>query len=188
MATIDPNRGPACDMKGQTMPRDTISITIDDVSVFTKSLRNSLKQHEGLPGHATMLGFVAKAAGYDNFQHLKAVKPATTVYVPAEKKRMERALRVFDAGIMTRWPKQTSVQALCMWVFWADLPARQDMTETQVNDILNTRHSFKDHALLRRSLVDHRLVTRANDGSKYRRIEQAPPEDATVLIAAQRPS
>jgi len=170
------------------MPRDTISITIDDLSVFTKALRNTLKQHDGLPGHATMLGLVAKAAGYDNFQHLKAAGPATTAYVPTEKKRMERAMRVFEDGMMTRWPKQTSVQGLCLWVFWAALPAREEMTEKQVNALLNARHSFKDHALLRRSLVDHKMVTRAADGSKYRRIEQAPPEDATFLIAAQRPS
>jgi hypothetical protein len=175
-------------MKGQIMPKDTISITIDDLSVFTKSLRNALKLHDGLPGHAKMLGLVAKAAGYNNFQHLKAARPATTAYVPTEKKRMERAMRVFEGGIMTRWPKQTSVQGLCMWVFWATLPAHEDMTESQVNALMIARHSFKDHALLRRSLVDHKLVTRAADGSKYRRIEQAPPEDAAHLIAAQRPS
>jgi hypothetical protein len=180
--------GPACDMKGQIMPRDMISLTIDNLSVFTKTLRNTLKQHDILPGHATMLGLVAKAAGYDNFRHLKADGPPSSTYVPTKKKRMERAMRVFENGIMTRWPKQTSVQGLCMWVFWAALTAREDMTEKQVNALLNARHSFKDHALLRRSLVDHKMVTLALDGSNYRRIEQAPPEDAAFLIAAQRPS
>ncbi len=170
------------------MPRDTISITIDDLSVFTKTLRNKLKQHDGLPGHATMLGLVAKSAGYDNFQHLKAEKVATTAFVPTEKKRMERALRVFENGTMTRWPKQNSVRELCLWVFWAALPAREDMTEKQVNALLTARHNFKDHALLRRALVDLKMVTRRPDGSIYRRVELAPPEDAGFLIAAQRPS
>jgi len=57
------------------MPRDTIPITISDLSAFTKTLRNSLIQQDTLPGHATMLTLVSKAAGYDNFQHLKAAKP-----------------------------------------------------------------------------------------------------------------
>ena len=170
------------------MARDIISITIDDLSMFTKSLRNTLKQHDGLPGHATMLGLVAKAAGYENYQHLKAIKPDVKTYQPVEKKRMERALRIWDNGIMTRWPKQTSVQGLCLWVFWAALPAKQDMTETEVNEVLNARHAFKDHAILRRSMVEHRMIQRTTDGSVYRRIEQAPPDDAAFLIAAQRPS
>jgi hypothetical protein len=143
--------------------------------VFTKTLCNTIKQHDGLPGQATMLGLVAKAAGYDNFRHLKAIGPPSSPYVPTERKRMECAMRVFEGGIMTRWPKQTSVQGLCMWVFWAALPVRENMTEKQVNALLNARHSFMDQALLRRSLADHKMVTRAVDGSNYRRIEQAPP-------------
>ena len=170
------------------MARESISITIDDLSIFTKSLRNSLKQHDGIPGHATMLGLVAKAAGYDNYQHLKAVKPATAPAALPQPKRMERALRIWQDGVMTRWPKQTSVQGLCLWVFWAALPAKQDMTETEVNDVLNARHAFGDHAILRRSMVEHRMLQRTTDGSVYRRIEQVPPEDAAALIAAQRPS
>ncbi len=37
-------------------------------------------------------------------------------------------------------------------------------------------------SLLRRSLIDHRLVERATDGSWYRRIEQAPPPEALAMI------
>ncbi|SFS12721.1 DUF2087 domain-containing protein [Yoonia litorea] len=171
------------------MAREAIAITIDDLSQFTKTLRNALKQQDNLPGHATMLGLVAKAAGYENFQHLKAAAPQTKPsFEPEQKKRMERALRIWDNGIMTRWPKQTSMQGLCLWVFWADLPANQDMTEKEVNAILKARHSFKDHAILRRSMVEHRLVKRTTDGSVYRRIEQTPPPEALHLIASQRPS
>lgn len=170
------------------MARETIAIKIDDLSQFTKSLRNALKHHDRLPGHATMLGLVAKAAGYDNYQHLKAVKPAVPDYIPEEKRRMERAKRVWRGGVMIRWPKQTSVQDLCLWVFWADLPANTDMTEKEVNAILMERHTFNDHPILRRSMIANRMLTRTIDGSVYRRIEQAPPEDALHLIKAQRPS
>lgn len=169
------------------MPREAISITINDLSGFTKSLRQALEKRDTAPSHATMLTMVAKAAGYDNYQHLKAARPATAK--PATNKRRDRALRVFQDGIMTRWPKQTNIQGLCLWAFWAALPARSDMSEAQVNAILKAGHSFGDHALLRRSLIDHRLVKRTTDGKTYRRIEQAPPPDAIALIGAvQRPS
>ncbi|MEL6840249.1 MAG: DUF2087 domain-containing protein [Pseudomonadota bacterium] len=170
------------------MPRDIHTVTIPDISTFTKTLRASLHGQKTVPSHAKMLSLVAKAAGYANYQHLKATTP--TEKQPRPNKRFERAWRAFDAGgVMTRWPKQTHVQGLCLWVFWARLPAKTDMTESDVNAILKAGHSFGDHALLRRSLIDHRLVTRTKDGKTYRRIEQAPPPDAAVLIAqVQRPS
>lgn len=164
------------------MPRDIHAITIPDISTFTKALRNSLKQHDGVPGHTKLLTLIAKAAGYDNYQHLRAAKPGTSK--ATHSKQLEKALRVFDAdGIMTRWPNQTAVQGLCLWVFWARLPARTDLSEKEVNAILKAGHGFGDHALLRRSLIDHRLVTRTANGKIYRRIEQAPPPDAAALIA-----
>lgn len=170
------------------MPRDIHTVTIPDISTFTKTLRASLHGEKGVPSHAKMLSLVAKAAGYANYQHLKATTPL--IQEPRPKKRFERALRAFDAtGVMTRWPNQTHVQGLCLWVFWARLPAKTDMTENDVNAVLQAGSSFGDHALLRRSLIDHRLVTRSTDGRIYRRIEQPPPPEAAQLIAqVQRPS
>jgi hypothetical protein len=169
------------------MPRQTQQITIEDLSTFTKSLRATLLQQDDFPSHAKMLSLVAKAAGYDNYQHLKADAP--TPHAAKPPRGIARALRVFESGLMTRWPKQTSVQGLCLWAFWAKLPANHDMTEAEVNAVLKAGHSFGDHALLRRSLIDHRLVTRTKDGRTYRRIEQAPSADALSVIAAvQRPT
>ncbi len=168
------------------MPREIQTITIADLSVFTKSLRAALLRTDAIPGHAAMLSLVAQAAGYANYQHLKATPPPVAA---KPSRQLDRARRVFDGGIMTRWPQQTAVQGLCLWVFWARLPARQDMTETEVNAVLKAGHSFGDHALLRRSLIDHRLVTRTTDGKIYRRIEQTPPPEALSLLSAlQRPS
>ena len=168
------------------MYKRQVAITINDLSTFTKSLRHSLQQTDVLPSHAAFLSLIAKAAGYKNFQHLKADTPEKP---PFDHKALDRALRVFDQGIMQRWPKQTKIQGLCLWAFWATLPARTDMTEKQVNAALNTRHSFGDPALLRRSLIDHRMATRTIDGKTYRRIEQAPPPEGVALIqSVQRPS
>ncbi len=166
------------------MSRDVTPLFIADVSAFTKTLRKSLAEQENLPGQAAMLGLVAKAAGYRNHQHLKAATPEEP---QLDDLALKRALRVFDdQGRMIRWPKWTKVQGLCLWPFWARMPAHQDMTEKEVNAILKDGLGFDDHVLLRRSLIDHRLATRTRDGRVYRRIEQKPSVDALALMERLR--
>lgn len=165
------------------MSRDVTSLFIEDLSAFARALRSGLEtagaEPSALPAHSVMLGLIAKAAGARNYQHLKAAQPA----LPAGSNDVKRALRCFDAdGVMTLWPAPTKIQALCLWVFWARLPSKVDLTEKQVNAILKSGSSFGDHVLMRRSLIDHRLVSRASDGSAYQRIEQVPPLDALTLI------
>lgn len=172
------------------MSRDAISITIPDLSQFAKSLRAGLQQVETVPTHLGLLGQIAKAAGYQNYQHLKANhegKPAQAAKVAAPlstaSRARERAMRVFDAdGVMARWPKQASARMLCLWALWAQIPANTELSEPQVNDLLKTAADFGDHVLLRRSLIDFGLASRTADGSRYRRIEQAPPADAVAFI------
>lgn len=160
------------------MTRDVTSLTISDLSAFAKALRADLLTRDAFPSHATLLSAIAKAAGYDNHQHLKATKQQ------AKDPQLTKALRAFDAaGIMSNWPKQTSTQGLCLFVFWAQLPANTDMSEKDVNAVLIAGHSFGDHPLLRRSMIDHKLVTRTIDGKVYRRIERAPPPAAITLIS-----
>jgi hypothetical protein len=170
------------------MPRDLISLTIPDLSSFAKTLRADLQALPDLPGHLTLLGLLAQAAGYKNYQQLKAA-PATPVAAP-DLKRLHKAQRAFDsAGRMQAWPGQTATQRLCLWVLWSRLPARRDMSEPQVNAMLQDSATFGDHALLRRSFIDHRMMTRTQDGALYRRVEQTPPPEALALIhtVAQRP-
>lgn len=160
------------------MTRDVTSLTISDLSTFTKALRADLLARDGIPSHATLLSAIAKAAGYNNHQQLKASKPQ------ARDPQLTKALRAFDGqGIMAQWPKQTGTQGLCLYVFWAQFPAQADLSEKDVNAVLMAGHSFGDHPLLRRSLIDHKLMTRTLDGKVYRRIERAPPPSAIALIS-----
>ena len=165
------------------MTRSPLPLVIEDVSAFAQNFRKHWPDEP--PSHTQLLALIAKSAGYRNHQHLKAeAKPELKKTKDAEK-RIQDALRVFDAdGLMTRWPKKTSVQALCMAWFWSLLPAKTDLTESQVNEVLKAAEKFGDHVLLRRSLIDHQLVTRALDGSTYRRIEQSPPAEARQVIRA----
>ena len=62
------------------------------------------------------------------------------------------------------------------------MPAHQDMSEKEVNEILKSGLSFDDHVLLRRSLIDHKLCERTIDGRVYRRIEQRPTPETLALL------
>ncbi|MBI1492369.1 DUF2087 domain-containing protein [Halocynthiibacter styelae] len=164
------------------MSRDTTSLYIEDLSHFAKSLRAGLTARDETPGHLALLGLIAKSAGHANYQSLKtrALRPDDT---KQHSTQMKRALRVFDdQGVMIRWPKQTQVQGLCLWVFWADLPPGRAITEQDVNEILKEHSSFGDHVLMRRSLIDHGLARREIDGRAYYRIEQEPHDEALLLI------
>lgn len=170
------------------MTRAAIPLTIPDLSAFARALRLRLAPLKTLPGHEEMLSHLAAAAGYRNWQHLVAVSapvPAPPPPDPGALRRAERARHVFDeAGRMKHWPGQTALQELCLWVLWSRLPAAQDLSDPEINDFLKGANLFGDHVLLRRSLIDHRLVARSADNRVYRRIEQPPPPEALALIRA----
>lgn len=161
------------------MTRDVIPLQIDDLSHFARSLRAGLASP---PSHLEMLGQIARAAGYRNYQHLRAsIAPVPQV----DRKRVERALRHFDGqGRLMRFPGRMQMQWLCLWPLWARLPARQEMSERQISARIDALTGFRDAAQLRRSMVEAGLVTRSLDGAVYLRREQAPPPEARALISA----
>lgn len=172
------------------MPRDSIALTINDLSAFARTLRRDLATADSFPGHLALMNMLARAAGYGNFQHLRAsggpTAPATPAPLPeAERKHLVAALRVFDAeGHMTRWPTRIPVQRLCVWVIWSHLPSRRSLSEPEVNRAIDGWHTFGDRAILRRSLIEHGLATRTPDGRDYRRVECEPPAEVLALLAA----
>lgn len=175
------------------MPRDPVALTIPDLSSFAKRLRAELIGAADFPGHLSLLNMLARAAGLENFQHLKVasagpqppgVRPAEAI-APSDPRRIERALRLFDdQRRMIRWPSKTSLQELCLWVLWSTLPARVGLSEKDLNARIDAWHLFGDRALLRRSLIDLRLFERTQDGREYRRIEREPPEEGRAVIRA----
>ncbi|MGV8952648.1 MAG: DUF2087 domain-containing protein [Cypionkella sp.] len=170
------------------MTRTTLPLQISDVSTFARNLQRQLEA-EAKPGHLALLNMLARAAGFQNHQHLRAqVNAAERIAAPApeaDMKRVEAALRCFDAaGQMTHWPAKTSLQHLCLWALWAHLPRGQTLTEREISTRLNARHRFTDAAILRRTLVELQLVSRSQDGAEYLRREQPPPPEARALIRA----
>jgi len=143
-----------------------------------------------------MLNMLARAAGFDNFQHWRAeaVVPPVVVQAPAPVDLTQaaattaildtpRLLRYFDEqGRLSRWPGKFSHQLPCLWPIWARIPARQTFSEREVNEWIKAGESLGDHVLLRRELVNYKLLARTQDGREYRRVEQPLPAEVAVLL------
>lgn len=174
------------------MSKTLLSVTVPDVSALAKTLRRELDARQSHPSHVELLNIIARGAGFRNFQHLRAAQmaqvrlaatPEASEPEPVDHKRIEQVARCFDAGgVMVRWPKKTSQQKLALWWCWAALPARRDLAEREVNEILKRMNGFGDHVLIRRELVDWGMVSRSTDCKVYRRIETRPPAEAAALI------
>jgi hypothetical protein len=177
-------------VEDEVMPRTIFPFTAQDVSALARSLDRELEAVDRKLGHVRMLNVLARSAGYQNFQHFRAqfatrdrldAPPAPPERV--DYLRVERVARHFDElGHLVRWPAKANHRLLCLWFLWARLPSGQTLSEHDVNAILNANHLFGDHALLRRALCDHGLLSRTADGRAYRRIENRPPPEAVTLI------
>lgn len=168
------------------MSRTALPLEVADLSSFAKSLRQQLIALDHTPSHVEMLNLCCRATGYRNYQQFRAgaVAGRTEADVPQpDLDRVEKVSRHFDAdGLMQRWPSKANHAELCLWVMWSRLPAGATYSEREISDLLADWHSFGDHALLRRGLVDARLVSRTVDGREYRRIEQRPPPELAALL------
>ncbi|MCF1744514.1 DUF2087 domain-containing protein [Paradevosia shaoguanensis] len=169
------------------MSRPHIPFAVADVSAFAKSLRSQLAGRESLPSHVELLNMLAKAGGHRNFQHFRAGAIAGPMMRETEPRldsaEVEQVLRHFDAqGRMMRWPGKTNHQLLCLWAIWARIPSGERFSEAEINAFINAGHSFGDHAILRRGMVDEGLLARTPDGRVYRRIEQVPPPEGQAVI------
>lgn len=178
--------------------RQTVPLTIPDLSAFSKALADGLRTAGGVPSHAALMSLLAQAAGYRNYAHLRAVvmaaqAPATDLPLsatdtlppaPLPHARLTKVARLFDAqGRLTRWPTKRAEQVLCLWVIWARLPEGDIGGERVMNARLTALHTFGDPAILRRDLVDMGLVARTADVSAYRRLPADPPPEVRALLA-----
>jgi hypothetical protein len=180
------------------MSRTQIPLRVSDTSLFAKSLRAQLAEHESVPSHLALLNMVARAAGHGNFQSLRAMAGnAADVEVPlpaahpvrpeSDRKLVARVARCFDeAARLMRWPSRRADQIASLWILWAQFPSAREIPEHDVNTLLRGMHLFGDHALLRRELCDLGLLARNPSGSVYRRVERPMPLDAETILRQLR--
>ncbi|MCM5560147.1 DUF2087 domain-containing protein [Pleomorphomonas sp. JP5] len=172
------------------MSRDTLPLTVPDVSALARVLGRELAQIEGKPGHVQLLNMLARAGGYRNFQHFRSASKAGERLAeprpapePVDHALVERVAGHFDdEGQFLRWPSRYRHQSLALWVLWSRLKAGTVYSEFDVSKIIRNNHRFGDHALIRRAMIDAGLLTRTLDGREYRRVERRPPGEALALI------
>jgi len=71
---------------------------------------------------------------------------------------------------VTEWPSKRNkgkFQLLVLQYLASKLAPRSDPHRKEVNALLNQYHTFNDPALLRREMVERRLIERLRDGSAY---------------------
>lgn len=71
------------------------------------------------------------------------------------------------SGRFTQWPVKQSLQLAIVDELAKVFEPGIRYTEREVNDLLDTRHTFRDAALLRRLLVELGHIERRPDGSQY---------------------
>jgi hypothetical protein len=172
------------------MSREAFSFIAPDLSALAKTLGRELEAIEGKPGHVQWLNMLARAVGFRNFQHFRAAAKAETGLFkpkpapdPVDFALVKRVAGCFDPmGQLMRWPSRHGHQILALWVLWSRLRAGTVYSESEISKIIRDNHRFGDHALIRRVMVDEKLVSRTPDCREYRRIEQKPPSEALALI------
>jgi len=172
------------------MSKQSIPLVVEDISPFVRALARQINDGKEPASHLGLMNMVSRAAGFRNFQHLRAAQLAGERLENREMPQtidhllVERTLNQFDsAGRLRQWPSRRKIQDLCLWALWAALPARTKLSEKQVNALLREIHLFDDPAILRRTLFSLGMVSRNPDGSDYCRKEQSPPAEARALIS-----
>lgn len=173
------------------MSRTAVPLHVDDLSPFAKTLRQSLGEHDGVPTHVELLNLIARAAGFQNYQHLRADADAADRLQAAadpgprpDLEQVTKTARYFDdAGVLTSWPSRLAHQTLSQWVFWSRIPRGETFDERGISALIKGWHAFGDHAIIRRAMVDAKMLERNQNGREYRRIEQMPPPELAPLLA-----
>jgi hypothetical protein len=185
--------------------RERTPLLVPDLSAFAKTLRAQWAERQargdGPPGHVEMLNLLARAAGHRNVQALQAaarqavLRPAAAAAAPRWHgprdplltPAADRVLRNVDAqGRLLRWPNKRAEQVLALWCVWMAFDGKRRYSEREVNEIINQRHAFGDHCLLRRELVEADLLARTPGGEQYRKLPARPSDEATALLRAVR--
>jgi hypothetical protein len=169
------------------MTRTPLPLHADDVTTFARGLSKQLGDTS--PSHLALMNMVARAAGFQNLQHMRAATAArnrmNSREAPpiADARTVERALNLFDAqGRLRQWPSRRAVQTLALWGVWATFPAEKALSEKAVNVHLACEHTFGDAATLRRTMISCGLMTRNSACTDYRRVEQKPTAEAQAVI------
>lgn len=147
-----------------------------DLSALARTIKRELEGRSETPGHVEILNILSRAAGFRNYQHLKASRAAeirlATVPEPQPEvdfRRVEIAARCFDVkDVLLRWPGKTNLQALCLWKLVL-------LSRRSGHDRTPGQRSAEAPPRLRRSRAHSPRDGQSEASVTYRRLPQLPP-------------
>lgn len=201
--------------KTSSRARERVSFTVPDISTLAKSLRAAIAAQADAPSQAQMLNWLAKGAGFQNYQSLRALSPASRSAAQVNEATADaisdarpeksptartsspeaqplsphstKALTQFDEqGRLHKWPHKFAVQRIAMWALWMRFDSKKRYTEKEVNSVLKAWHTYGDHVTIRRELVNMQLLARKSDCSEYWKVAQQPNHEVKAFLKALR--
>lgn len=80
-------------------------------------------------------------------------------------------------GRFKAWPAKQSKQNLMIDILANLFETGREYTAVEVNETLNAAHTFNDPAILRRSLIERKILDRSPDGRVYWKKSDSPSSD-----------
>ncbi len=77
-----------------------------------------------------------------------------------------------EEGRMKSWPGKFGKQQIAMGLLAEQIESGKEFDEKEINEVLNTLHTYNDPASLRRSMIEQKLMDRTPDGRKYWKVEK----------------
>lgn len=84
-------------------------------------------------------------------------------------------------GRLTLFPAKRRNKIISLFFLATKFESDVFYTEKQINDIIESNHTFQDKWLLRRELINVGLLCRLTDGSKYW-VSKEPPQIEELLL------
>lgn len=99
---------------------------------------------------------------------LLSAENAQAVLSDVRRKLPEHLHRFLDRdGLVVQWPRTPGDQQNLLNYLVEKFQPNQLYTETKVNEMLNSWHTFDDPAILRREMVDYGYMGRTSSGDRY---------------------
>lgn len=76
-----------------------------------------------------------------------------------------------STGKIKNWPSRKNLKFKILEYLAGKFEHDRFYTEKEVNSIIDSFHTFGDYFLLRRELIESRLLSRTRDGAKYWRTD-----------------
>lgn len=72
-----------------------------------------------------------------------------------------------ENGRLKQWPSKTAAKNMALEYIASKFEEGKIYSEKEVNEIINEWHTFGDYFILRRGMVDNKLLIRTDDGREY---------------------